>query len=169
MYVHTYVNIYTYFNTGPPTTAPMNIMFPPDDINNESFVVQWDAVDDFFPIIYTVRWYRGDDEIGMANVTGLRHTVIELTNNTYYNITVVAINTCCGAGPVSNVTMVMTNNQPPTMPPPTTATATAAATPTPTVTTGNIHITYVFTYYLCNKYTYFTDSIHCNCDPVCES
>ena len=167
MYVHTYVNIYTYFNTGPPTTAPMNIMFPPDDINNESFVVQWDAVDDFFPIIYTVRWYRGDDEIGMANVTGLRHTVIGLTNNTYYNITVVAINTCCGAGPVSNVTMVMTNNQPPTMPPPTTATA--AATPTPTVTTGNIHITYVFTYYLCNKYTYFTDSIHCNCDPVCES
>ena len=131
-YVHALrMNSITFFNTGLPKAAP-NIMFPQDDITNESFVVELDAVDDFFPITYTVRWYRGDDEIGMANVTGLRYTVTGLTNNTYYNVTVVAINTCCGAGPVSNVTMVMTNDQPPTMPPPTTATA--AATPTPTVT-----------------------------------
>ena len=134
--LRTYGNIYTYFNTALPTTAPMNIRFPQDDITSESFVVQWDEVNDFFPVTYTVRWYRGDDEGGMASVTGPRFTVTGLTNNTIYNVTVVAINTCCGKGPVSDFAMVMTNNQPPTMPPPTTA------TPTPTVTPGNI-CTYV--------------------------
>ena len=141
----------------------MNIMFPQDEITNESFVVQWDAVNDFFHITYTVRWYRGDDEIGMANVTGLRHTVTGLITNTAYNVTVVAVNTCCGAGPVSNVTMVMTDNDPPTMHPPTTTTA-AAATPTPTVILGNI-----LCFYCNNICTYFSNSIHYNSDPVCES
>ena len=37
-----------------------------------------------------------------------------LTANTSYSVTAVAINTCCGAGPlVSNVKMTMTNNEPP--------------------------------------------------------
>ena len=111
----------------------MNIRFPPDGITNESFVIQWDAVNDFFTVNYTVRWYRGDNEIGMASVDEPSYTVAGLTANTSYNVTVSTVNTCCGTGPVSNVVMIMTNNEPPTLPPSTTTTATL--TPTP----GNLH------------------------------
>ena len=118
----------------------MNIRFPPDDITSESFVVQWDAVMDLFAVNYTVRWYGGDNEIGMASVDGLLYTVTGLIANTSYNVTVVAINTCCGAGPVSNFVMVMTNNEPPTLPLPTTTTTTTTTTPVPSSTPppGNI-------------------------------
>ena len=36
-------------------------------------------MDDLFNINYIVRWYRGDDEIGMASVDGLSYTVTRLT------------------------------------------------------------------------------------------
>ena len=103
------------FNTGTPAAAPVNIRFPADDISSESFVIQWDAVMDLFTVNYTVRWYRGDNVIGMASVDELSYTVTGLTANTSYNVIVAAINTCCGAGPVSNVVMVMTNMRPPTL------------------------------------------------------
>ena len=145
LYIHPLsTNVYVYihdmfilqFNAGTPAAAPVNIRFPPDDITIESFVIQWDAMMDFFDVNYTVRWYRGDNEIGMASVDGLSYTVTGLTANTSYNVTVVAINTCCGAGPVSNVVMIMTNMRPPTLPPPTTTTTPVpSSTPPP----GNLH------------------------------
>ena len=133
--------VYSLLNTDAPNAAPMNVIIPPDDITNESFVVQWDAVDDFFPITYIVRWYRGDDEIGMASVTGPRHTVTGLTANTSYNVTVVAVNTCCGEGPVSDVVMTTSNNEPPTLPPstppPTPTNPTSSSSPPITTPPGN--------------------------------
>ena len=84
----------------------------------------------------------------MANVTGPRHTVTGLTANTSYNVTVVAVNICCGAGPVSDVTMVMTNNESPTLPPstsiPPTTTPTSSSSPPITTPPGNI----VFSFYV---------------------
>ena len=89
----------------------MNITFPPNNTTRESFIVHWDAVMDLFTVNYTVRWYSGDNEIGMASVDGLSYTVTGLTPNTNYRVTVVAINTCCGAGPVSDVVFVMTKKK----------------------------------------------------------
>ena len=119
----------------------MNIRFREVDITSESFVVQWDAVNDIFPVTYTVRWYGGDNLIGMVSVNGLSYTVTGLTANTSYNVTVVAINTCCGAGPLSDVVMVMTKMRPPTESPPDTTTTTTifgTATSAPH-TPGNIY------------------------------
>ena len=134
------------FNAGPPTAVPMNIRISQDNITNESFVVLWDAVNDIFPINYTIRWYGEDGSNGTATINGLSYTVTGLTANTSYNVTVVVISTCCGAGPVSNVVMTMTKNQPPTLPPPaitttaTTTTTTTAITATVTPTSRNILI-----------------------------
>ena len=75
---------------------------------NNSFTVEWDRISDVFPITYTVRWYGGDIDYN-ATTDDLSYTVTELTSNTSYNVTVVAINTCCGAGPVSDVVMVTTS------------------------------------------------------------
>ena len=124
----------------------MNDEIPSDDITNQSIVVRWSSVNDIFPVNYTVRWYRGDTVIGMATVNGLSYTVTGLTANTSYNVTVVAINTCCGAGPVSDVVMVMTNNEPPTIPPPTTTiTPMASSTPPPG---NNVSYSYVIATYV---------------------
>ena len=109
----------------------MNVRILENDITNESVVVQWDAVDDIFPVTYNVTWYNESGIIGMDTVNGTSYNVTGLTANTSYNITVVAINTC-GAGPVSNVIMTMTNIRPPTLPP--TTIPTLSFTPT----TGNI-------------------------------
>ena len=137
----------------------MNITFPQDDITSESFVVQWDEVNDIFPVNYTVRWYGEDGSNGTANVTGLSYTVTGLTNNISYNVTVVAINTCCGTGPVSNVTMVMTNMKPTTLPP-SSPTSNTTATPTGNVCYYYAHIHYCFdsTLYFIHTYvrTYLT-------------
>ena len=89
-------------------------------------------MNNIFTVNYTVRWYGEDGSNGTATVNGLSYTVTGLTANTSYNVTVVAINTCCGAGPVSDVVMVMTNMISPT---------TTSITPTPTPTTtpsGNV-------------------------------
>ena len=92
----------------------MNVTIPPEDIKTDSFVVHWDAVTDIFSIAYTVRWY-GEDINDTATTNGLSYTITRLTSNTSYSVTVVAINTCCGAGPVSDVVMAITNSaSPPT-------------------------------------------------------
>ena len=119
----------TNFNTDQPSVVNIR---NPDDITDESIVVQWDAVDDIFPVTYNVTWYNESGIIGMDTVNGTSYTVTGLTTNTSYNITVVAINTC-GAGPVSNVIITV---RPPTLPPPTTASVTTTLTPSPT--SGNI-------------------------------
>ena len=124
-----YVCIY-YCNADVPSGV-MNVRIR---ITNESFVVLWDEVMDIFTITYTVTWYNDSGIIGMDTVNNPPYTVTGLTTNTYYYVTVVAINTCCGAGPVSDVTMTMTNDEPPTPPIPT-------ISPTPAPTTGKL--TYV--------------------------
>ena len=115
----------------------MNVRIPEMNITRGSFVVQWDAVEDFFTVNYNVSWYEEDGINGTTNVNGLSHTVTGLTNSTSYSVTVAAINTCCGAGPVSNA-MAMTNERP-TTPPPTSPTSSSPTTP------GNIYC-YVHNY-----------------------
>ena len=85
----------------------MNVRIPTENINTDSFIVQWDAVTDIFPINYTVRWY-GENTDNSTTTNELSYTVTGLTSNTSYNVTIVAINTCCGAGPVSDVVMAAT-------------------------------------------------------------
>ena len=123
--------------------APSNVSVPEIDITSGTFVVQWDEVTDIFHFNYNVSWYGEDGNNGTATVTGLSYTVMWLTANTSYNVTVVAINTCCGAGPVSDVVMAMTNMRPTT--PPTTPT-----TSTQSTTTGNNTIT-CLTVLTCDK------------------
>ena len=110
----------------------------PDDITNESIVVQWDAVDDIFPVTYNVTWYNESGIIGMDTVNGTSYNVTGLTANTSYNITVVAINTC-GAGPVSNVIITVRS---PTLPPPT-ITASVTTTLTTSPTSGNTMLLFI--------------------------
>ena len=103
-----------------------------DDITNESFVVLWDEVMDIFTITYNVTWSNECGIIGMDTVNSPPYTVTGLTTNTSYNVTVVAISTHCGAGPVSVPVEVITNMREPTS--------------SPTDTPGNVTIcTYVVT------------------------
>ena len=81
------------------------------NITNDTFVVLWNTVINVFPVNYTIKWYRVDGYIGMVTVNSPPYNAIGLTANTCYSVTVVAINTCCGAGPFSDVTMVMTNDE----------------------------------------------------------
>ena len=96
-------------NTDAPNAVAVNNEIPSDDITNQSIVVRWSSVNDVFPVNYTVRWNCNDGSNGAATVSGLSYTITGLTASTSCDVTVVAINTCCGAGPVSNVVMVTTN------------------------------------------------------------
>lgn len=95
----------------------MNVRIPKANISNNSFVVQWDKVNDLFSVNYTVRWYGEDGINGTATVHGLSYTVTGLTANTSFNITVFAMNICCGFGPVSDVIMAMTSTVLPSVKP----------------------------------------------------
>ena len=80
------------------------------EITGGSFVVQWDAVTDFFNVFYHVTHHGEDRSYGFNLVeNALSLTVTGLKDNTSYNVTVAASNTCCGTGPASDVIMVMTN------------------------------------------------------------
>ena len=107
MYAHAF-----YFYPDIPN-AVMNVRIR-DDITSESFVVLWDEVMDIFTITYNVTWYNDSGIIGMDTVNSPPYTVTGLTINTSYNVTIVAINTCCGAGPVSVPVEAMTNMREPT-------------------------------------------------------
>ena len=119
--------ILIYYNADVPSDV-MNVRIR-DDITNESFVVLWDEVMDIFTITYNVTWYDESGIIGMDTVNSPPYTVTGLTANTSYNVTVVAINTCCGGGPVS--APVMTNMREPTS--------------SPTHSPGNVTVCTVFT------------------------
>ena len=75
----------------------MNII---KNITNSAIIVQWDAVDDLFPTIYTVTW---TDDRNIHEVATLieqtSYTITGLTLNTVYTITVSAVNRYCGSGP----------------------------------------------------------------------
>ena len=81
---------------------------------------------DIFTITYNVTWYNESGIIGMDTVNSPPYTVTGLTANTSYSVTVVAINTCCGAGPVSVPVEVITNMREPTS--------------SPTDTHGNVNV-----------------------------
>ena len=104
--------MFIYFNTDQPKIV-MNVSIG-EDITSESFVVLWDKVMDIFTITYNVTWYNDSGIIGMITTNNPPYTVnTGLAANTSYNVTVVAINTCCGAGPVSDVVEAMTDDEPP--------------------------------------------------------
>ena len=107
--------ILIYYNADVPSSV-MNVRIS-DDITSESFVVLWNEVMDTFTITYNVTWYNDSGIIGMDTVNSPPYTVTGLTTNTSYNVTVVAINTCCGAGPVSAPVEVITNMREPTSSP----------------------------------------------------
>ena len=131
-----YVNI-SYFTYITDTSNVVRSVRIRDDITIESLVVLWDEVKDIFTITYNVTWYDDSGIIGMDTVNSPPYTVTGLTADTSYNVTVVAINTCCGAGPVSDVVMVMTNDEPPTPPPPSPSLTTLS--PSPSGTPGKIY------------------------------
>ena len=114
----------------------MNITIRDSDTTSESFVVLWDEVMDIFTITYNVTWYDDSGIIGKDTVNSPPYTVTGLTANTTYNVTVVAINTCCGAGPFSDVVEVITNDEPPTLPPSYDPTI---LSPSPSSTPGKIY------------------------------
>ncbi|XP_065912099.1 fibronectin-like isoform X2 [Dysidea avara] len=97
---------------------PTNIRFSPRTSN--SFAVQWDEVTDMFPVTYEVSWSDGNGDNGTIATNQTSCTITGLTYDTTYNVTVVAINTCCGAGPTSytvlttNTSMSMAPMQPTT-------------------------------------------------------
>ena len=74
----------------------------------DSVMVQWDKVINMFPITYEVTWSGGNGDNGSATTNHSSYTINGLTYDTSYNVTVAAINTCCGAGPSSNI--ILTTN-----------------------------------------------------------
>ena len=80
-----------------------------------SFMVQWDEVIDLFPVTYEVSWSDGNDDNGTITTNQTSYTIHGLIYDTTYNVTVVAINTCCGAGPAS-YTLLPTNTSVPMVP-----------------------------------------------------
>jgi len=116
---------------GPPG-KPMNVRFSDNDTTGVSFVVLWnEVIDEFFEVNYNVTWSGEDGVSGIDTTSATLLTVTGLNNNTVYNVTVTAITTCCGAGPVSDIMTVMTNMRSPTLPP-------ITVTPTPTNRTGMV-------------------------------
>ena len=79
------------------------------NITCDSFNVTWDNVNDIFN--YIIRWYGQNGDNGVNMTTGLSYTVTGLAAKTSYNVTVVASNNFCGEGQVSDVTMIMTDNE----------------------------------------------------------
>ena len=73
-----------------------------------SFMVQWNEVIDMFLITYEVSWSDGNGDNGTITTNHTSYTINGLTYDSTYNVTVVAINTCCGAGPTS-YTVLTTN------------------------------------------------------------
>ena len=135
-YFATYI---CYYNTDVPNVV-MNIRIMEENTTGVSFVVLWDVVMDIFTITYNVTWYNDSSIIGMDTVNSPPYTVTGLTTNTSYSVTIVAINTCCGAGPVSAPVQAMTNMREPTEPPPSKLTS-PMLSPTPTPTNGNVMFT----------------------------
>ena len=80
-----------------------------------SFMVQWDEVVDMFPVIYEVSWSDGNGDSETITTNQTSYTIRGLTYDSIYNVTVVAINTCCGAGSTS-YTVLSTNTSMPMAP-----------------------------------------------------
>ena len=82
--------------TDPPALA-VNIM---KNAESSSIVVQWDEVDDSLTTTYTVTWASERDHIThpVSLIEQSSHTIIGLTLDTVYTITVTAANKC-GQGP----------------------------------------------------------------------
>ena len=91
---------------------------------------------DIFTITYNVTWYNDSGIIGMDTVNSPPYTVTGLTTNTSYNVTVVAINTCCGAGPVSVLFPNMRESASPSPSP--------TSSPTANSTSGRIYSCYKY-------------------------
>ena len=86
----------------PLATVPVNIGFPPQNITDVSFVVQWDAVTNQCVDRYVVSVYWTDDVnlIRTVTVNETSCNVTGLTPNTTYTVTVAAVDEpgCTSAG-----------------------------------------------------------------------
>jgi len=71
-------------------------------------MIQWNEVIDMFPVTYEVTWFDGNGDNGSASTNQSSYTINGLTYDNSYNVAVIAINTCCGAGPASNI-IIATN------------------------------------------------------------
>ena len=99
------------------SAAPVNIGFPPQNITDVSFVVQWDAVVDQSVDRYIVSVQWTDTLFSVRSFTvydGTSYTVTGLTPNTTYNVTVTAVgeSDCTG---VASVDEKVTTNVPVSM------------------------------------------------------
>jgi len=87
----------------------MNIRFPTDNITDASFVVQWDAVNNHIDGSYIITWSIGTNPIQTATVNHVSYTVIGLSPNTTYTVTVAVVNKYNCTGPASTDRQVTTN------------------------------------------------------------
>ena len=80
------------------------------NIESSSVVVQWDAVDDSLPTIYTITWTSERDLFQVATlIEQTSYTITGITVNTIYTITVTAAN-MCGSGPEFRVHISFSTN-----------------------------------------------------------
>ena len=96
-----------FFFTGPPALT-VNIT---KNTESSSIVVQWDEVDNSFPITYVVTWTSERDHIAQSiGVAGLSSwTITGLALDTVYTITFTAIN-MCGTGPEYRTSVSLTTD-----------------------------------------------------------
>ena len=112
----------------------MNII---KNTESSSIVVQWDAVDDFLPTIYTITWKNETDIPSVATVDEqTSYTITGLTLDTVYTITVSAANMCSSgdSGPEFRTSVSLSTDITSTT---STISPTVTASSTPMTTTVN--------------------------------
>ena len=157
-YVYTYIRVCTVYMCScvcftsvyaGPSALTVNVM---KNIESLSIVLQWDAVDDYFPTTYTIIWSDVGDIFNVTTLTGqTSYAITGLTLDTVYIITITPANTC-GQGPdfstsisfskdTTSTTSVTASTSPMTTVNPSTTITTTVVTSSNIITTMNIPTT----------------------------